>query len=148
MGSSYRADAPGSDKRYSFTLPAGQDGSNEAAVFESAIDALSHATLTKMQGGDWQGIHRLSLAGTSMKPLETFLAAHPEINTITVCTDNDEAGRKASQKIRGAYESKGYAVKEALPEGGKAKDYNDFLKLYLKEPKKHMPCAENNREAI
>ena len=57
---SFKGEASGNDKRYSFSLPS--DGSH-LHLFESAVDALSYATLLKMHGRDWQTAHLLSLAG-------------------------------------------------------------------------------------
>jgi len=40
--SGYKGDVAGSDKRYCFILPPTNPGSNAAAAFESATDALSY----------------------------------------------------------------------------------------------------------
>jgi hypothetical protein len=44
-------DAGGSDKRYSFHINS-ENGSDTLNVFESAVDLLSFATLTKLCGRD------------------------------------------------------------------------------------------------
>jgi hypothetical protein len=97
--SSLKIDAEGSDKRYGFTLPPADPTSKEISIFESPIDALSHATLCK-QGfippfDGW----RLALGGTSILALTHFLEHHPEVARCIVCTDNDEAGEIAATKI-------------------------------------------------
>lgn len=61
IGTDFIGEASGSDKNYSFSLPA--EKSTEVHLFESAIDLLSYATLLKMGGPNWQGGHFLSLAG-------------------------------------------------------------------------------------
>ncbi len=55
-------DAGGSDKRYSFHINS-ENGSGTLNVFESAVDLLSFATLTKLCGRDWRNENLLSLAG-------------------------------------------------------------------------------------
>ncbi len=62
MGTDFIGDASGSDKNYSFSIPA-EDKSREVHLFESAIDLLSYATVLKMDGQDWRAEHLLSLAG-------------------------------------------------------------------------------------
>jgi hypothetical protein len=97
--SGFKRDADGSDKRFGFILPPDDQATNEAAVFESPIDALSHKTLCK------QGIiplfngWRLSLGGTSLIALEHFIKQHPQVAHYHICTDNDNAGEMAAAKI-------------------------------------------------
>lgn len=87
----HKQDIAGSDKRFGFVLPAeSPDGCQHIAVFESAIDALSHAEMGKTD------CNRLSLAGTAPLALRQFLeTAHAEghrITRIDLCLDNDTAG--------------------------------------------------------
>lgn len=49
LGSSFRQDASGSDKRYSFRLLA-REPTNTVHLFEAAIDLLSYATYLKCEG--------------------------------------------------------------------------------------------------
>ena len=58
----FKGEAPGSDKRYSFTI-AENPSAPGVHLFESAIDLLSYATLLKMNGRDWRQDALLSLAG-------------------------------------------------------------------------------------
>ena len=60
----FRMDVEGSDKRYSFCLPASRPDCPRLAVAESPIDALSLATLVKLSGGEPRDSHYLSLGGT------------------------------------------------------------------------------------
>ena len=130
-------DASGSDKHYSFRL----EGSNNSEVhlFECAIDALSYATLIKMNGDDWRKGNLVSLAGVyaprekieeSKVPaaVEGFLKSHPEIKRIVLHFDNDEVGRKATQAIQ-IILSDHYEVIDSPPKFGK--DFNDFLCMKL-----------------
>ena len=86
MGNSYRGDVKNSDKRHCFTL---NGKSDSVYVFEAPIDAMSHATLTKVSGWDWQEDWRIALGGVSDLGLQQFLSLHPEIKNIHFATDND-----------------------------------------------------------
>lgn len=133
IGSSFKGECSGSDKRYSFHLPA--QGSPNLYLFESAIDLLSFATLRKINGMDWRQDHLLSLAGV-YKPrdapgeaviplaLEQYLKDHPEVKTIRLRLDNDRTGKQASEALMAGL-SEQYAVSYQLPPRGK--DYNDYL---------------------
>jgi len=97
----FRMDSKGSDKSYPFVLQ-GKPNASTVYVFESAIDALSHATLCKLNGknGSLASAHRISLHGTSFGALRTFLADNPEVTTIIPCLDADEAGVRRSKRMQ------------------------------------------------
>lgn len=113
----FKCDAAGSDKRFGFRLPPLFKGSDTVAVFESPIDALSHATLHPDFNG-W----RLALGGTALVALKSFLERHNEINRCVVCTDNDKAGNLAAVKIA---ELLAIEVIRSIPPIGK--DWNNTL---------------------
>ena len=105
IGSDFKGEANGSDKRFSFNIPA--ENSEVLHLFESAIDLLSFATIRKRNGIDWRKDHLLSLAGVyqpkekieeSAVPLALtqYLHDHPEIKVIVLRLDNDRAGRLAA----------------------------------------------------
>ena len=121
----FKRDADGSDKRFGFVLPPNMNGSNTVAVFESPIDSLSHQVLNPGFDG-W----RLSLGCTALAALTNFLERHGEVNSIVVCTDNDEAGNKAAKKIT---ELPGISATRSLPPSGH-KDWNDVTKLGANKP--------------
>lgn len=133
IGTDFIGEASGSDKNYSFSLPA--EKSIEVHLFESAIDLLSYATLLKLDGQDWQGGHLLSLAGIyqpakkieeSKVPaaLTRFLKEHPEVKEIMFHLDNDNSGRLATKAIRTVLPEHYRTVDRPPPVG---KDYNDYL---------------------
>ena len=124
----FRADAPGSDKRYSFSLPAEKPGSRHLAVFESPLDLLSHASLQQRDGWDWDG-HRLSLGGTSPAALTAFLERNPQIIRAMLHLDNDIAGITAARKIRAqlAGDSRFSHIRASVNPPRGVKDYNDAL---------------------
>ena len=138
MGTDFIGDASGSDKNYSFSIPA-EDKSKKVHLFESAIDLLSYATVLKMDGQDWRAEHLLSLAGVyqpakkieqSKVPaaLSCFLKEHPEVQGIVFHLDNDWAGRLATEAIRTVLPGK-YHTEDVPPARGK--DCNDELCIRL-----------------
>lgn len=140
----FKADVSGSDKTYSFHIPSSDPDCKTLAVFESPIDALSHATLQHMKNISWDG-YRLSLGGTSEKALVAFLDRHPQINNILLCLDSDEPGRIASEKLQTLLgKNPKYEVKSYPPSFGK--DYNENLQIRLKnERQKVAPVNHSSR---
>lgn len=145
----FKMDVEGSDKRYSFCLSP-QHLCGSVAVAESPIDALSVASLLKMQGMDWQDCHYLSLGGTAPRALVQFLHDHPEITQISLCLDNDKAGFKGMKKIEEAVCSDlELSGQIALlwpnpPPAAFGKDYNEFLKA-CRKPCQPQISKENSR---
>lgn len=138
MRTDFIGDASGSDKNYSFSIPA-EGKSKGVHLFESAIDLLSHATLLKMKGQDWRKNYLLSLAGVyqpakeierSKVPaaLTCFLKEHSEVGEVVLHLDNDKAGRQATEAIRTVL-PKHYKTRDEPPERGK--DCNDCLCIRL-----------------
>ncbi|MDR2089132.1 MAG: DUF3991 and toprim domain-containing protein [Clostridiales Family XIII bacterium] len=125
----FKRDIDGSNKSYPFTLY-GRERSGRVFVFESAIDAISHASLCKANGGDWRNGHRISLGGTSFLGLERFLSEHPEVEEIVSCLDNDATGERRSRKLAEEYRAKGYGVEREAPT---LKDFNEDLPAYRQE---------------
>lgn len=89
----YKAEKTSSDKRFGFCLPGNKrDGS--LWVCESPIDALSKATIDKLDGLPWQDCYYLALGGTSHKALIQYLTDHPCLRDVYLALDNDDAGYK------------------------------------------------------
>ena len=141
IDSAFKGEASGSDKRYSFSIPA-KDKSSTLHLFESAIDLLSFATMCTQIGRDWRRDHLLSLAGVyrprkelrenSMPlALTQYLKDHPGIRKIVLRLDNDYAGRTASQALQTML-SRSYEVSIRPPPEGK--DYNDCLCMRMGIP--------------
>ena len=141
IGSDFKGESSGSDKRYSFSIPA-KDKSSTLHLFESAIDLLSFGTMCKQIGSDWRRDHLLSLAGVyrprkeiweSSMPLALtqYLKDHLGIRKIVLRLDNDYAGRTASQALQTML-SGSYEVSIRPPPEGK--DYNDCLCMRLGIP--------------
>jgi len=101
--------------------------SEQLFVFESPIDAMSHASSLVLVTGDkdvWLKQNRLSLAGTSNLALIGYLSRHPHVRMLTLCLDNDESGRNAAKSIASDSSRTGYCVTIETPVG---KDFNDDL---------------------
>jgi len=134
----FKGEATGSDKHYSFAIPAKQPSSS-VHLFESAVDLISYATLLKMNGRDFRSENLLSLAGVyqpkkqieeSKVPaaLTRFLQDHPHVKKVALHLDNDYAGRLAAKAIMTVL-PKEYESANNPPSRGK--DCNDFLCIRL-----------------
>lgn len=144
-------DATGSDKRFSFSIPA--PSSNTVHLFESAIDLLSFATFVKQNGGNWQQDRLVSLAGVykpkenlqeSSMPLalKRYLSEHSEIRYITLRLDNDATGGRAAKALVSMLSNQ-YEVSVQPPPYGK--DYNDYLCMRLGLPITHRKGKSQER---
>jgi hypothetical protein len=121
----FRMDCAGSDKRYGFAMASSL--SDQLYLYESPIDAMSHASLENALKGDknaWTGKNRLSLAGTSDAAIPFFLNQHKEIKELVFCLDNDSPGSVAANVLQRVYAEKGYYTRKEPPVG---KDYNEDL---------------------
>ena len=139
IGTDFIGEANGSDKRYSFNIPA-QGSSSALHLFESAIDLLSYATLIKRGGHDWRGDHLLSLAGiyesrNSVLPiaLTHYLDGHPNITRVVLRLDNDCKGRLAAHAIQTQL-AKERSIPADIRSPPQGKDYNDYLCVTLGLP--------------
>lgn len=136
----FKQDIEGSDKRYNFALSC-PPSSRFVAVCESAIDALSLATIRKRKTGAWDRYHYLSLSGTSPLALLQYLTDHPEIGHVYMYLDSDKAGRDGIIKLRAALMQndafRNHITSAEPPPIGK--DYNDYLRFLL--------LAEQQKEA-
>lgn len=124
----FRGEVAGSDKASGFLIES--EGINDCVyVFESFIDAMSHANLYNIKYGNkdaWKLHNRLALGGTADTALMELLKRKPNIRNICLCLDNDSAGRTAAKEIAGKLRSMGYInIYERYPN---EKDYNDELK--------------------
>lgn len=138
LGSPFKGDASGSDKRYSFRLLA-REPTDKVHLFEAAIDLLSYATCLKCEGKDYKKENLLSLSGVyqpkkeiseSKIPvaLSTYLRENPQIKTIILHLDNDKTGRLCAAALTELLKQD-YKIVDAPPPIGK--DVNDFLMSYL-----------------
>ncbi|KFN12147.1 DUF3991 and TOPRIM domain-containing protein [Paenibacillus macerans] len=146
----FKQDRPFSDKSYPFHI-AGT--SRKVYVCESPIDAMSHATLLKLDGQDWKVDHRISLGCLSDQALERFLRHH-DIKKIIFCLDNDvnatfqdsspapNWGQEAAFKFAAKYACLGYATSVETPV---SKDVNEDLctRRYIIEEERKRSVQED-----
>lgn len=65
----------------------------------------------------------MACCGTSIQPVLKILERSPQLDTVLLCLDNDEAGHIASQRMTGQL-AEHYTVERLIP---KSKDWNDDL---------------------
>ena len=138
LGTTFKQDVSGSDKRYSFRLLA-REPTDTVHLFEAAIDLLSYATYLKCEGKDYGKENLLSLSGVYQPKKElseskipialtTYLNENPQIKTIVLHLDNDKVGRLCTAALKELLQ-KEYKIVDEPPTVGK--DFNDFLLSYL-----------------
>lgn len=149
----YKGDCPGSNKTYGFVMQG--TVKEHIYVFEAPIDALSHATFNNIKSkhlGDAQPQTafmrhtRIALGGVSDNALQRYLVENPDVNEISFCLDNDEAGRTASEtfakKLGDKYKCNIYTIPES-----RGKDYNEWLQQASAklQPQKQQSIKQRSR---
>jgi hypothetical protein len=131
-GDNFKGDAEGSDKSFGFRIESGLSFSRYLAVTESAIDAMSVASIIKANAGPaWEEYAYLSLGCASPAAGIRYLKENPGIERVYLCLDNDKAGRAGVKAFRLAVESDA-ELKERririIDKPPAMKDYNEVLK--------------------
>ena len=115
-------------------------------VTEAAVDAWSFASMLELHGLDFQDYTYLSLECTYEGPLGKYLEENPQIKTIYLGQDADEAGLKSREKCRALLKERQYTGKviDKLPDASApgCKDWNDALKYYLEQQRIREPVME------
>ena len=89
----FRLDVKGSDKAFNFCY---RGEGERLFVFEAPVDLLSFLCLFKKE---WQKQSYLSLGGVGEKALLRFLSDRPNIKTVYLCLDSDQAGSDACSRL-------------------------------------------------
>ena len=118
-GSHFRQTLPGSEKAYSFSW---QGSSEKLYAFEAPIDMLSYISL---HPEGWQNHSYVALCGVSAAPIHHLLETLPQLEEVTLCLDNDEAGQAAARRIAGELLREWNVTVSA--EFPSQKDWNDEL---------------------
>lgn len=119
-GKTFRITCEGSDTRYSF---AHFGESEKLFVFEAPIDMLSYLTL---HPENWQKNSYIAMNGVYENAVLTMLEHHSSLDKIILCTDNDEGGIDAAQRLTDILKEHGYEnISSIIPEN---KDFNEDLK--------------------
>ena len=129
----FRGETAGGNKAYTFAM---EGKNNVLRLFESPIDAMSHATFSKLLGKDWTADHRLSTNGCgSYDSIKKYLENHTDITSVWFAFDNDEGGRNGAaasqQKLLQDFPDRGLKIHISNPIRGK--DWNEDLQLFRKE---------------
>ena len=119
-GKTFRITCEGSDTRYSFS----HFGESEKLfVFEAPIDLLSYLTL---HPENWQQHSYIAMNGVYENAVLTALEHHSSLDEIVFCTDNDEGGIDAVDRLTDILKEHGYEnISRIAPEN---KDFNEDLK--------------------
>lgn len=145
MGASnFRQDLTNSDKSYPFVM---KGRSERLFIFESPIDCVSHASLTKLNGMDYAEDSRISTGGLMEKGIERFLAENPQIKTVVFAFDNDKDGKDSrgnphnygqvfSVKCAKKYRDQGYTTQIQVPQN---KDFNADLQQIIRAVREQTP---------
>lgn len=132
--SDYKGDCENSDKDFGLRLN-GNINSDRVYVFESAIDLMTHASISKHLGSNWKDANRVSLGCLSFKAMDNFLQDNKNIKEVVLFLDNDEAGIRYRNKF---YKHYGNDYKIEIV-NVKNKDLNQTWQDYLQD-------RENNND--
>jgi len=119
QGKSFRMTVGGSDFRYAFHWPG---GSEHLIVFEAPIDMLSFISMYR--DSNWGKHSYVALCGTSSQPLLGMLERCPNIQTVHLALDNDQAGQLATKRLAKVVREQGLKVNALVPV---LKDWNEDL---------------------
>lgn len=146
--STFKAEVPGSNKAYPFTIP-GQEGAETLYVFESAIDAMSHATICKLLDEPWDKSVRVALGGSNtIAPITRLLQSNPTIRNVVFGLDMDEAGQRMTALYMEHLQKAGAVIDRmdvlSVPYG---KDWNAYLQQWRRVVAQHaeLPTTEYER---
>ncbi len=134
-----KRDCTGSEKQHGWVF-GGTPDSSWVIVCEAPIDALSIATMMyERDPVHYFAPYILSLGGCADVALEYFLAGHPKVTQIEVCTDHDAAGLKAAHYIQSKYQENAgvpsWTDEEGRLQPGFADPYQRQFSVYLNVPK-------------
>ena len=132
-GSHFRQTLPGSEKEYSFHW---QGASGKLYAFEAPVDMLSYISL-HLEG--WQNHTYVALCGVSAAPIHRLLETQPQLEEVTLCLDNDEAGQAAARRIAGELLREWNVTVSA--EFSSQKDWNDELLANRQEENQGMTMS-------
>ena len=119
-GKTFRITVEGSDTDYSF---AHYGTSGRLYVFEAPIDMLSYITLHPEK---WQKHSYIAMNGVYESAVLKALDNHENLQHIVICTDNDEGGTDAYDRLNDLLQERGYTnVTRIYPT---YKDFNEDLK--------------------
>lgn len=124
----YRGDVSGSHKEVGFYFNLyGQHSPTKLFVCESPIDAMSVASMLIHYKIPLDTYGFISLGGTSLNALEYHLKQNPQIQTVYLCQDNDDAGNHSRLQAHSVLEKLEYTG-QIVDKPPVSKDFNEDLK--------------------
>ncbi len=137
-GNTFRITCEGSDTKYSF---AHFGESEKLFVFEAPIDMLSYLTL---HPENWQQNSYIAMNGVYENAVLTALENHSKLKEIVLCTDNDEGGIDAVDRLTDILKEHGYKnISRFCP---LFKDWNEDLKAQNGEAP--LPAVFHRRKGL
>ena len=128
-GSSFRINVEGSNPAYSFHYISKIPYPHNLFVFEAPIDLLSYISLHPQ---NWKNASYVALNGVSEQPVLKLLELCPQLQRVTLCLDNDEAGLKAASRIHKTLQQQGF--ENVVYDVSAHKDWNeDLIAVYSQE---------------
>lgn len=115
-GKGFKGNVDGGLPQYSFHYN-GTD--NMLFVFEAPIDMLSYITLHPQ---NWQNHSYVALCGVGGQALMKMLELNPQIQEVSLCLDNDDAGHKASERLKNQLAESGCQCRRLISQ---EKDWNE-----------------------
>ena len=120
FGKAFRLTCEGSDTKYSF---AHFGKSAKLFVFEAPVDMLSFLSLYP---DNWQQHSYIAMNGVYENAVLTALKSHSNLDEIVICTDNDEGGIDAVDRLTDVLKEQGYT--DIISKKSQFKDWNEDLK--------------------
>ena len=138
FGKTFRITVASSDTNYSFS----HFGNDEKLfVFEAPIDMLSFITLYQK---DWQQHSYIAMNGVYESAVLKALENHSELKSVYLCTDNDEGGTEAAERLRDILREHGYT--DIFRIEPRQKDWNEVLKQHYGA--EYLPAVPHERKEL
>lgn len=104
------------------------NGSSKLFVTEAIIDSASVMTMFELHGYNPNVFDYVATCGPSRNPVINYIKSHPQIDTVYLGYDNDNAGNAYRQKTRNELREMGYKGKivDKIPH---TKDFNNDLQV-------------------
>lgn len=138
FGKTFRITVANSDTKYSFS----HFGNDEKLfIFEAPIDMLSFITLYQK---DWKDHSYIAMNGVYESAVLKALENHTDLRSIYLCTDNDEGGIEAAERLRDILAEKGYT--DIFRISPQQKDWNECLKQ--RYGAEYLPAVPHERKEL
>jgi len=138
FGKTFRITVANSDTKYSFS----HFGNDEKLfIFEAPIDMLSFITLYQK---DWQQHSYIAMNGVYESAVLKALEDHSELRQVCLCTDNDEGGVEAAERLGDILAERGYT--EIFRLAPQQKDWNEMLKQHYGA--EYLPAVPHQRKEL